>query len=71
MLPFQSGSCSLREATIVASVLIKTSIPVLHSAATMLKIAEMEYNGMNYCFPFYSLLHILEQNCFTVQVFFL
>ena len=42
---FQSGTCTLREATIVASVLIKTSIPVLHSAATMLKIAEMEYNG--------------------------
>jgi len=46
----ESGTCTLREATIVASVLIKTSVPVLHSAATMLKIAEMQYNGANSIF---------------------
>lgn len=46
----ESGSCTLREATIVSSVLVKTSVPVLHSAATMLKIAEMEYTGANSIF---------------------
>ena len=32
-------------ATIIGSMLAKRSIPMLHSAAVMLKIAEMEYNG--------------------------
>lgn len=51
LLPLcESGSCSLREAVIIGSVLAKTSIPVLHSAATMLKIAEMEYTGANSIF---------------------
>ena len=34
-----SGSCSLREAVIISSVLRRTSIPALHSAAAMLRIA--------------------------------
>lgn len=42
---FQSGTCTLREAVIIGSVLSKTSIPVLHSAAALLKIAEMDYSG--------------------------
>lgn len=46
LLPLcESGTCSLREAVIIGSVLSKTSIPVLHSAAVMLKIAEMDYTG--------------------------
>ena len=51
LLPLcESGSCSLREALIISSVLAKTSIPVLHSSAALLKIAEMEYSGANSIF---------------------
>jgi len=51
LLPLcESGTCSLREAVIIGSVLSKTSIPVLHSAAVMLKIAEMDYTGSNSIF---------------------
>ncbi|KAJ8360703.1 hypothetical protein SKAU_G00172280 [Synaphobranchus kaupii] len=45
-----SGTCTLREAIIIGSILTKCSIPVLHSSATMLKLAEMEYNGANSIF---------------------
>ena len=51
LLPIcESGTCSLREALIIASVLSKTSIPMLHSSAVLLKIAEMEYSGANSIF---------------------
>ena len=51
LLPLcESGTCTLREATIVSSVLAKNSIPMLHSAAAILKIAEMDYNGANSIF---------------------
>jgi len=51
LLPLcESGSCTLREAIIIGSVLAKNSIPVLHSCAAMLKIAEMEYSGGNSIF---------------------
>lgn len=42
-----SGTCNLREAVIFTSVIKRTSIPVLHSAAAMLRIAEMPYSGTN------------------------
>ncbi|XP_062507779.1 bystin-like [Corticium candelabrum] len=51
LLPLcESGTCTLREAVIIGSVLSKTSIPVLHSAAALLKIAEMDYSGANSIF---------------------
>ncbi len=51
LLPLcESGTCTLREATIIGSVLAKNSIPVLHSCAAMLKVAEMEYTGANSIF---------------------
>ncbi|XP_075966647.1 bystin [Anarhichas minor] len=51
LLPLcESGTCTLREAIIVGSILTKCSIPVLHSSAAMLKLAEMEYNGANSIF---------------------
>lgn len=43
-------SCTLREAAILASVLTKVSIPVLHSAAALLKLSQMEYFGPNSLF---------------------
>ncbi|KAM6980746.1 bystin, partial [Aplochiton taeniatus] len=45
-----SGTCTLREAIIIGSILTRCSIPVLHSSAAMLKLAEMEYNGANSIF---------------------
>lgn len=36
-----SGTCTLREATIVGSVLARVSIPVLHSAAALLRLCEI------------------------------
>ena len=48
LLPLcEGGDCTLREAAIIVSVIVKVSVPVLHSAAVLLKIAEMEYSGMN------------------------
>jgi essential nuclear protein 1 len=42
-----SGTCTLREAVIFTSVIKRSSIPVLHSAAALLRIAEMPYSGVN------------------------
>ena len=36
-----SGTCSLREAHVVSSILIRVSIPVLHSAAALLRLTEI------------------------------
>nr|XP_023019554.1 bystin [Leptinotarsa decemlineata] len=46
----ESGNCSLREAIIIGSVVAKNSIPILHSSAAMLRIAEMDYTGANSIF---------------------
>ena len=40
-----AGDCSLKEAIIFGSVLSKTSIPQLHSAAALIKMAGMPYSG--------------------------
>lgn len=51
LLPLlESGTCTLREAVIISSVIAKNSIPMLHSSAAMLKIAEMDYTGANSIF---------------------
>ncbi|VDK82392.1 unnamed protein product [Litomosoides sigmodontis] len=51
LLPLcESGTCTLREATIFGSVLAKASIPMIHAAVAMLKIANMEYTGSNSLF---------------------
>lgn len=51
LLPLcESGTCTLREAIIVGSVLSRNSVPILHSSAAVLKIAEMEYSGANSIF---------------------
>lgn len=42
----QSGNCTYREATIIGSVLAKRSVPVLHSCAALVTIAEMDYFGV-------------------------
>lgn len=51
LLPLcESKNCTLREAIIIGSIMAKSSIPMLHSAAALLKIAEMEYSGANSIF---------------------
>jgi len=51
LLPLlEEGTCSLREAVIIGSVLSKISVPVLHSSAALLRIAEMDYSGANSLF---------------------
>ncbi|KAF7494340.1 Bystin [Sarcoptes scabiei] len=46
----ESGDCTLREAVIIGSVLGRNHMPLLHSCAAMLKIAEMDYSGVNSIF---------------------
>lgn len=41
----ESGTCNLREAVIIGSIIQKVSIPPLHSSVALLKLAEMEYCG--------------------------
>ncbi|XP_045760909.1 bystin [Maniola jurtina] len=51
LLPLlEAGDCTLREAVIVGSVLARNSVPVLHSSAALLKIAEMDYTGASSIF---------------------
>ncbi|RNA30901.1 Bystin [Brachionus plicatilis] len=51
LLPLcESRNCTLREAIIIGSIMAKSSIPMLHSAAALLKIAQMEYSGANSIF---------------------
>ncbi|EDW05592.1 bystin [Drosophila mojavensis] len=51
----ESGDCTLREAIIFGSVVARSSIPVLHSSACLLKICEMNYSGANSIFIRYFL----------------
>jgi len=46
----ESGDCTLREALIISGVLSSTSIPVGYSAAALILISRMEYNGANSIF---------------------
>ena len=41
----KQGGCTLKEAAILSSVLSRVSIPVLHSAAALLRLAEQHYRG--------------------------
>ena len=52
LIPLCQGSdtCTLREAAIICACLREHSIPPLHAAAGLLKIAEMDYNGVNSLF---------------------
>ncbi|OAD65864.1 hypothetical protein PHYBLDRAFT_119782, partial [Phycomyces blakesleeanus NRRL 1555(-)] len=46
----ESGSCTLKEAAIIGSALSRVSIPVLHSSAALLRLADMDYTGPNSLF---------------------
>jgi len=46
LLPLCSdGDCTLKEATIIGSVLQKVSVPVVHAGAAMVKMASLPYSG--------------------------
>ncbi|KAG0169790.1 hypothetical protein DFQ28_002645 [Apophysomyces sp. BC1034] len=45
-----SGTCTLKEASIVGSVLSRVSVPVLHSSAAIMRLADTEYTGPNSLF---------------------
>ena len=46
LLPLvQSQTCTLREATIIGSVIAKVSIPANHSAVALLKLIQLPYSG--------------------------
>lgn len=46
----ESGTCTLKEAIIAGSVLAKVSVPALHSAAALMRLAELDYSGPNSLF---------------------
>eukprot|EP01126_Amoeba_proteus_P026103 TRINITY_DN258_c0_g2_i4.p1 TRINITY_DN258_c0_g2~~TRINITY_DN258_c0_g2_i4.p1 ORF type:complete len:305 (+),score=52.87 TRINITY_DN258_c0_g2_i4:521-1435(+) len=46
----ESGTCTLREAIIIASILTKVSIPSIPSSVALMKIAQMPYSGSNSLF---------------------
>lgn len=50
LLPLCEERCTVREALIVASVLQKVSVPMLHAAVAILKLAEMSYTPANMLF---------------------
>lgn len=45
LFPLCETGCTLKEAAIISSVLTRVSIPILHSAAALLHLAEMHYAG--------------------------
>jgi essential nuclear protein 1 len=48
LFPLCEGGCTLKEAAIIGSVLTRVSVPILHSAAALLRLARMEYSGEIY-----------------------
>uniref|UniRef100_A0A0W0G4A6 Beta-glucuronidase C-terminal domain-containing protein n=1 Tax=Moniliophthora roreri TaxID=221103 RepID=A0A0W0G4A6_MONRR len=50
IFPMLEQGCTLKEAAIVASVLARAKVPVLHASAALLRIAEMDYSGPNSLF---------------------
>ncbi|KAH9943001.1 cell adhesion protein byn-1 [Epithele typhae] len=50
VFPLLSTGCTLQEAAIVASVLAKVKIPLGHSAAALMRLANMDYSGANSLF---------------------
>ncbi|KII96008.1 hypothetical protein PLICRDRAFT_98163 [Plicaturopsis crispa FD-325 SS-3] len=50
VFPMLESGCTLKESAIVASILAKKTVPVLHASAAILRIANMEYTGPNSLF---------------------
>ncbi|KAJ2916466.1 hypothetical protein MD484_g3949, partial [Candolleomyces efflorescens] len=50
IFPLLDQGCTLKEAAIIASILSRVKVPVLHASAALLRIAEMDYSGPNSLF---------------------
>jgi len=50
VFPLLGSGCTLQEAAIVASVLAKVKVPLMHSAAALIRLANMDYSGPNSLF---------------------
>ncbi|KAF7978307.1 hypothetical protein HWV62_909 [Athelia sp. TMB] len=50
IFPMLDSGCTLKEAAIIASVLAKNKVPVVHSSAALMRIVNMEYSGPNSLF---------------------
>ncbi|EPT03099.1 hypothetical protein FOMPIDRAFT_1047090 [Fomitopsis schrenkii] len=50
VFPLLNSGCTLQEAAIVASVLAKVKVPLMHSAAALIRLANMDYSGPNSLF---------------------
>ncbi|KAH8118551.1 Bystin-domain-containing protein [Phellopilus nigrolimitatus] len=50
IFPLLETGCTLKEAAIVASVLAKVKVPLVHSAAAIIRLANMDYSGPNSLF---------------------
>ncbi|EKM59594.1 uncharacterized protein PHACADRAFT_250194 [Phanerochaete carnosa HHB-10118-sp] len=50
VFPLLQNGCTLQEAAIIASVLAKVKVPLLHSSAALIRLANMEYSGPNSLF---------------------
>ncbi|KAJ2924950.1 hypothetical protein H1R20_g12156, partial [Candolleomyces eurysporus] len=50
IFPLLDQGCTLKEAAIIASILVRVKVPVLHASAALLRIAEMDYSGPNSLF---------------------
>lgn len=48
----KKSGCTLKEAAIVASVLAKVKVPLVHSAAAIIRLANMDYSGTSASFTF-------------------
>ncbi|KZV85656.1 Bystin-domain-containing protein, partial [Exidia glandulosa HHB12029] len=45
LFPLAEGGCTLKEAAVLSSVLARVSIPVMHSAAALGRLAQLDYSG--------------------------
>lgn len=50
VFPLLDSGCTLKEAAIIASILAKVKVPLVHSAAALIRLAEMDYSGPNSLF---------------------
>ncbi|PCH41601.1 cell adhesion protein byn-1 [Wolfiporia cocos MD-104 SS10] len=50
VFPLLNTGCTLQEAAIIASVLAKVKVPLMHSAAALIRLANMDYSGPNSLF---------------------
>ncbi|KAH9950103.1 cell adhesion protein byn-1 [Amylocystis lapponica] len=50
VFPLLNSGCTLQEAAIIASVLTKVKVPLLHSSAALIRLANMDYSGPNSLF---------------------